>query len=131
MLAREKNPIKNTDKSTGILKYNYSIALEKFNNEKLISEKITDCILCYSMPLYWGTTSANKYLPDNSFHLIDIEDNNIFENIQNIISQKPTDKEIEAIRAKGNHIYDKLNVWEQIYQIINNYDKFLKTYKIL
>lgn len=126
------NSIKNTNKSTGILNYHYSIALENFPEEiGILSEKITDCILCWTIPLYWGSGTYSQILPEKSYHLIDIEDNNVFKNIQNIISQKPTNKEIEAIKEARDIILDKLNVWEQIYQIINNYDNFLKTYKIL
>lgn len=125
------NSINNSDKSTGLLDYNYSIALENFNNEHLISEKITDCILCYTMPIYWGSKYTEKYIPKKSFHLIDIENNNVFENIQNIISHPPTNEEIEALTEARNIILDKLNIWEQIYQIINNYDTFLKNYKLL
>lgn len=124
---QEKNNI--TDKSEALLKYHYSIALENFYNEKLISEKITDCILCWSMPLYWGNSCVNLYLPEKSYHLIDIENKDIFKNIQKIISKNPTDEEINALTQAREIILDKLNIWEQIYQIINKYDTFLKEYK--
>ena len=118
-----------TDKSNALLDYHYSIALENFYNEKLISEKITDCILCWTMPLYWGNSCTNLYLPEKSFHLINIENKDIFENISNIISKPPTDEEINALSLAREVILDKLNIWEQIYQIINDYDTFLKEYK--
>ena len=128
-IGEGNNPINNSDKSMGLLDYNYSIALENFNDEHLISEKITDCILCYTMPIYWGSKYTEKYIPKKSFHLIDIEDNNVFENIQNIISHPPTIEEIESLIEARNIILDKLNIWEQIYQIINNYDTFFKNYR--
>ena len=126
---QEKNTT--TDKSDALLDYNYSIALENFYNEKMMSEKITDCILCWTMPLYWGSIHTNVYFPEKSFHLIDIENKNIFETINNIICKPPTDEEINAITEAREIILDKLNIWEQIYQIINNYDTFLKEYKLL
>ena len=93
-------------------------------------EKITDCILCWTMPLYWGNSCTNLYLPEKSFHLINIENKDIFKNIQNIISKAPTDEEVNALTKAREIILDKLNIWEQIYQIINNYDTFLKEYKL-
>tara|TARA_B100001175_G_C19480362_1_gene626760 strand:+ start:804 stop:1778 length:975 start_codon:yes stop_codon:yes gene_type:complete len=119
-----------TDKSNALLDYHYSIALENFYNERLISEKITDCILCWTLPLYWGNSCTNLYLPEKSFRLINIENKDIFKNIQNIISKAPTDEEVNALTKAREIILDKLNIWEQIYQIINNYDTFLKEYKL-
>ena len=87
-----------TDKSNALLDYHYSIALENFYKDiGKLSEKITDCILCWSIPLYWGSGTYSQALPDKSFHLINIENPNIFENIQNIISKNPTDEQIKAL----------------------------------
>ena len=83
------------------------------------------------MPIYWGSGTYSKVLPDKSFHLINIENSNVYKNIQYIISKKPTDEQINALREAREIILDKLNIWEQIYQIINNYDTFLKEYKFL
>ena len=119
-----------TDKSNALLDYHYSMALENFYKDiGKLSEKITDCILCWSIPLYWGSGTYSQALPDKSFHLINIENPNIFKNIQNIISKNPTDEQIKALTEAREIILDKLNIWEQIYQIINNYDTFLKEYK--
>jgi hypothetical protein len=118
------------DKSDGLLKYHYSICLENLIHERCISEKITDALLCWCMPIYWGNSCIEKYFPNQSFKLIDIENKNVLENINDIINKNPTDEEIEHIKEARDIILDKLNIWEQIYQIINNYDDFLKNYKL-
>lgn len=110
-----------TNKSDGLLKYNYSIALENYPNDKVISEKFTDCILCWCIPIYWGNnTLVKQTFPMNSYNLINIENDNIFEDIQKILSNKPKKEQIEALEKARNLILDKLNIWEYIYQIINN-----------
>ena len=125
---QEKNII--TDKSNALMDYHYSIALENFPNDiGKLSEKITDCILCWSIPLYWGSGTLSNALPDKSFQLINIDDSDTFEAIQEIISKKPSKEEIKALEKARSVILDKLNIWEQIYQIINNYNNFLKEYK--
>lgn len=119
-----------TNKSDGLLKYNYSIALENYPNDKIISEKFTDCILCWCMPIYWGNNESIKNCyPSNSYHLINIENNNIFEEIEKIISNIPNEKNIKALEKARNLILDKLNIWEYIYQIINNFESLIYNYK--
>lgn len=127
-----------TNKSDGLLKYNYSIALENYPNDKVISEKFTDCILCWSIPIYWGNnTLVKQTFPMNSYNLINIENDNTFEDIQKIILNKPTKEEIKALKINRDIILDKLNIWEYIYQIINNSNiynyKYMKLdiYKLL
>lgn len=127
------NIIKNklsTNKTDGLLKYNYSIALENYPNDKIISEKFTDCILCWCMPIYWGNNeSIRNCYPKNSYHLINIENNNVFEEIEKIISSIPNEKNIKALEKARNLILDKLNIWEYIYQIINNFESLIYNYK--
>ena len=121
----------NNDKSNGLIPYHYSIALENLPNEECISEKLTDTILCWCMPLYWGNKCIEKYIPTNAFHLIDIENKNIFNTINTIILKEPTLEEIDNIKTARNVILDKLNIWEQIYSIINDYEFFVINYKSL
>lgn len=120
-----------TNKSDGLLKYNYSIALENYPNDKVISEKFTDCILCWSIPIYWGNnTLVKQTFPMNSYNLINIENDNTFEDIQKIILNKPTKEEIKALKINRDIILDKLNIWEYIYQIINNSNIYNYKYEI-
>jgi hypothetical protein len=129
-LGSYHNNNNDTNKSQGLVNYNYSICLENLLEEKCISEKATDAILCWSIPIYWGNPCIKKYFPKKSYHLIDIENPDINKEINNIIKNKPSNEEIKNLEEARNIILDKLNIWEQIYQIINNYDKFLIDYKI-
>ena len=47
-----------------------------------------------------------------------------------ISNQLITEKNIEAIREARTLILDKYNIWEQIFQIINDLDSFKKNYRI-
>jgi len=115
---------KKTSKLDGLLPYNYSICLENYPEEKVTSEKITDCILCWSMPIYSGTKVTNKYYPNDSFHLIDIKNVNVYEKVNEISRKQITEKNISALREARNLILDRYNIWEQVYKISDNYIKY-------
>ncbi len=120
---------KTLSKFDGLYGYNYSICLENFPNDCIVSEKITDALLSWCMPIYWGSKYTNKYFPEDAFHLIDLNDPNVYEKIYKISQTPISEKNITAIKQARNIILDKLNIWEQIYQIINNYNTFLDEYK--
>ena len=117
-----------TSKLDGLIEYNYSICLENYPNEKVTSEKITDSLLCWCMPIYSGSKYTKKYYPNDSFHLINIKDVDVYDRVNNISNNLITEKNIEAIRLARNLILDKYNIWQQIYEITENADLFKKNY---
>jgi hypothetical protein len=63
------------DDKWGVLApYKFSIAIENGNYSDYISEKLTDCFLTYTFPLYCGCPNAEQYFHTNSFVRIDIND---------------------------------------------------------
>ena len=52
------NPIKN--KEDGLKNYYYSIAIENDNTDNYFSEKILDCFMTCTIPIYWGTEYVNE-----------------------------------------------------------------------
>lgn len=124
---REHN--RNTSKFDGLYPYKYSICLENFPKDKITSEKITDALLSWCMPIYWGTEYTNKYYPKEAFHLIDIDDPNCIEKVKKLSEQPITQENIEGIKEARNLILDKYNIWEQIYQIISDKKTFEQNYK--
>ena len=61
------------DKLDGLLPYRYSIAIENSAQPDYFTEKINDCFLSYTVPVYYGCTNIGKYFPERSFITIDIE----------------------------------------------------------
>ena len=118
-----------TSKYDGLRDYTYSICLENFPNEKVTSEKITDALLAWCMPIYSGSKSTAKYYPEDSFHLIDVTDSQSIEKTYELAETPITQKNIDAIRQARNLILDKYNLWEQIYQIATDVDQFKSLYQ--
>ena len=117
-----------TSKLDGLIPYEYSICLENYPDEKVTSEKITDSLLSWCMPIYSGSKYTNKYYPNKSFYLIDIKNEDVYSTVNNISKQSITQENIEAMRKARNLILDKYNIWQQIYEIIDNVNKYKLKY---
>jgi len=61
------------DKAEGLLPYRYSIAIENTSIPYYFTEKITDCFLTYTIPLYFGCKNIGRFFPEKSFIPINIE----------------------------------------------------------
>ncbi len=61
------------DKWDGLAKYRYSIAAENTSWPDYWTEKIADCFLTWTVPIYYGCANLEKYFPADSFIRIDIE----------------------------------------------------------
>lgn len=62
------------DKYGAIAPYRYSIAIEAAELPDYWTEKIADCFLCETMPLYFGCPNVTDYFSPDSFVSIDIDD---------------------------------------------------------
>lgn len=66
-------------KEDGLVNYYYSIAVENSNVDSYFSEKIVDCFMTCTIPIYWGSGAAYKVF--NPKGIIDL---NSFENLNDI-----------------------------------------------
>ena len=62
------------DKFDGLSPYKYSLAIENSAGPNYWTEKIADCYLAYTLPIYYGCTNIDKYFPPKSYLKIDIND---------------------------------------------------------
>ena len=62
------------DKLNALLPYRYSIAIENTSAPYYFTDKINDCFLAYTVPLYYGCKNMGRYFPAKSFIQINIED---------------------------------------------------------
>lgn len=69
IFGRGINPIE--DKFDGLAEYEYSIAIENSSSPHYWTEKIADCFLSYTVPIYYGCTNIGDYFPEKSFIWID------------------------------------------------------------
>ena len=69
LYGRGFNPI--DDKFDALYPYKYSIAMESFSCGDYWTEKIADCYLSWTIPIYWGAWNISKYFPRESMICID------------------------------------------------------------
>ena len=104
----------NNTKFNGLINYKYSICIENCSRKNYFSEKFTDAILCWTIPIYYGCTNILDYFPKDSYYLIDIKDKNCLDKIKNIIEKPITNINIKALEESRLLILNKYNIWNMI-----------------
>lgn len=106
LYGRGFNAIEN--KLDGIYPYKYSIAFENFACPDYWTEKLADCFLSWTMPIYYGCTNIFNYFPKES--IIHIDPTKPMESITQIKRAIAGDwwkKNLSAIEKARNLILDK------------------------
>jgi hypothetical protein len=74
--SRIKGTIDN--KTTALLDYYYSISIENCSERDYFSEKLTDCILTNTVPIYYGCPNVDRFFSKtNIIQLSDLQDKGI------------------------------------------------------
>ncbi|WP_158799611.1 glycosyltransferase family 10 domain-containing protein [Pedobacter sp. L105] len=103
-------------KYTGLLPYEYSIAIENSNEKNYISEKFVDCVLCNTIPIYNGAPNVSDVYDDRYLRKIDLDSPSVVEDIKAIIAQPaPPSTVNKEIYFKKYNLYTKLK--EIIFEI--------------
>ena len=113
-----KNTMSKNTKFSGLINYKYSLCIENCSRKNYFSEKFTDAILCWTIPIYYGCTNISEYFPEHSYYIIDITQNNSIEQIKEIINKPITLQNIEALRHARDLILNKYNIWGVIDNIL-------------
>ena len=122
----DKNSLKNryfgelNKKKKGLLDYKYSICIENSKTKNYFSEKITEALLCFTMPIYCGCPNILEYFPQDSLYVIDIEKENVMDDVREILKKPITDKHVAAMKKARNLILEKYNLFEVVRQKINS-----------
>jgi hypothetical protein len=88
-----------SNKMDGLLPYRYSIAIENSSIPFYFTEKINDCFLAYTVPLYYGCKNISKFFPEKSFIPIDINDTTgTIKKIRDIINNDDWSARLDAVK---------------------------------
>lgn len=110
-------PIK--DKWDGLSPYKYSIAIENHRNPYYWTEKIADCFLAWTMPIYCGCTRIDQYFPAEAIISIDINDPDAFDIIKDSTQRELQKKNIDAIEYARNKVLNEYQFFPFITKEIN------------
>lgn len=99
-----------TNKHEILKKYEYSIAIENVCEKNYASEKLFDCFLNNTVPLYYGCPNVDELYKSGSYELIDIESENVVEDIRKILENSNESYRDNLLLSK-NKYFDKYNIY--------------------
>ena len=106
------------DKWHGIAPYRYSIAFENARSSHYFSEKIMDCFVCLTLPLYYGSRDIQKYLPAKSFIAIEPSDPHTVDRIRKIIAADLWKEREDALQEAKWLVLYKYNMFSQLSRLM-------------
>lgn len=90
--------------------HRYSIEIDVGATKHYFSERVFDSLLMWCMPLYWGGTNVEEYLPKECFSYIDI-----YGNGDDLFGNK---YDVKAIAEARQLILNKYQLWARVYETI-------------
>jgi hypothetical protein len=83
--TRYKGELEN--KFDGLSSYEYSICIENAIEKNYVTEKFFDCLICDTVPIYYGAPNCRDIFDDRGYFTIDIHNPNVIEEIKNYCKQ--------------------------------------------
>jgi len=112
------------DKWAGLAPYKYSLAIESHSGPDYWTEKIADCFLARTFPLYHGCTNLEDYFPKESFIRIDIENpDETIQFIEGIIKEDIWYERLAALEEARKLVLNKYQFFPFIAQHIHSNSK--------
>lgn len=99
------------NKWDGLAPYRYSFAIENFSNAYYWSEKLADCFLAWTMPIYYGCTRIKEYFPPDSMICIDINDPDVIKKILLILESDIWERNRQAIAKARELVLQKYQLF--------------------
>ncbi|HPC04170.1 MAG TPA: glycosyltransferase family 10 [Syntrophales bacterium] len=111
------------DKWDGIAPYRYSIAVENFSSPHYWTEKLADCFLAWTMPVYYGCRNLSDYFPEESFIRIDVSDpRGAAEIIREAVALNAWKRNFEAISHARQLILEKYQFFPFMCRFISEWE---------
>jgi len=100
--------------------YRYSIEIDVGVCRNYFSERVFDSLLMWCMPLYWGSTNLDEFLPENSFRYINIYGNGK-EALQYAFNGF-REQNMESIKEARHLLLNKYGLFPRVYEYISRYN---------
>src|SRR4051812_16709717 len=94
------------DKWDGLAPYRYALAVENHSAPHYWTEKIMDCFLAGTMPIYFGAPNIADYFPRESFVWLDIGDPDAPQQVAEIIRSDRAEKNREALAEARRRVLE-------------------------
>lgn len=107
--SRYKGCIK--DKVEGLKDYEYSVSIENSCEDYYLSEKLFDCFLNNTVPIYYGCKRVSQFYDPRSFIQFDIKNNNTINTLKTLIKSNNSIYKDFVLKSKAWYFtkYNLLN----------------------
>ena len=110
------------DKWDGLAPYRYSLAIENTSGPDYWTEKIADCFLSWTVPIYYGCTNLEDYFPEESFIRIDIgQPEESLAKIRRIINEDNWERYIPALEEARNLVLNRYQLFPFLSEMIHSH----------
>ena len=107
----------------GLIDYEMSIAIENASLDGYFTEKINDCFITLTMPIYYGAPDIENYFPDKAMIRMEELDSSAVANLTDYINEKIIDMEtINALEYSRELLLTKYNLWNVVTALVNKLD---------
>lgn len=108
------------DKWEALAPYRYSIAFENSQERFYFTEKIMDCFVAETMPIYFGCPNILDFFPAESLVIIDPEAPDVFDRIEQVANSDLHIRNRDAILEAKRLVLDEYNVFARLARIIRS-----------
>ena len=99
-------------KEAGLRDYEFSIAVENCIEDKYATEKLFDCFLYNSIPLYYGANLVNNYYDSRAIIDLDLRSDSVIERLKEVYySYNSLDYKQVVLRQKRDYFKGKHNIF--------------------
>lgn len=102
-------------KHTGLLPYEYSIAVENSQEKNYITEKFVDCALCNTIPIYSGAPNISEVYNEKYFRTIDLDSPTVIDDIREIIKIPAPKQDVDSNKDR---YFQQRNIYQLIKDIV-------------
>lgn len=100
------------DKWDVLADYKYHIVIENSQSDYYWTEKLSDCYLSGTYPIYYGCTNIDSYFPEDGLARIDIDNlEQSFSVIDSILENDIYQSKIEVLNRCKDLVLDKYNIF--------------------
>lgn len=109
-------------KFDAIFPYKYSIAIENYSCNDYWTEKIADCFLSWTVPIYWGAKNILSYFPAKSMILIDPSDKpQALKTIRSAVEDDYFARNLDALAEARQLVLEKYQLFPHICGLMDRY----------
>ena len=110
------------DKWDALAPYRYSLAIENTRGPDYWTEKLADCFLTWTIPIYYGCTNLEEYFPGEAFIKIDIgEPEKAADIIKSVIQNDDWKKRLPALEKARELVLYRYQLFPHLSELIRPY----------